>query len=45
MRLILSQFLRTLRERDEFDRLLPDLLLVSAPVLIRAYSTVSTRFC
>lgn len=27
MRLILSQFLRTLRERDEFDRLLPDLLV------------------
>ncbi|WP_052906141.1 hypothetical protein [Pseudomonas fluorescens] len=27
MRLIISQFLRTLRERDEFDRLLPDLLL------------------
>lgn len=27
MRLIVSQFLRTLRERDEFDRLLPDLLL------------------
>lgn len=28
MKLILSQYLRTLRERDEFDRLLPDLLLV-----------------
>ncbi|WP_224960760.1 hypothetical protein [Geomonas subterranea] len=27
MRLILAQYLRTLRERDEFDRLLPDLLL------------------
>ncbi|MBR7784226.1 hypothetical protein [Undibacterium luofuense] len=27
MRLIISQFLRTLRERDEFDRLLPELLL------------------
>lgn len=27
MRLILSQYLRTMRERDEFDRLLPDLLL------------------
>lgn len=27
MRLILSQYLRTLRERDEFDRLLPDLLV------------------
>lgn len=27
MRLVLTQFLRTLRERDEFDRLLPDLLL------------------
>lgn len=28
MRLILSQYLRTLKERDEFDRLLPDLLLM-----------------
>lgn len=27
MRLILAQYLRTLRERDEFDRLLPELLL------------------
>jgi len=27
MKLILSQYVRTLRERDEFDRLLPDLLL------------------
>ncbi len=27
MRLVLTQFLRTLKERDEFDRLLPDLLL------------------
>lgn len=27
MRLILSQYLRTLKERDEFDRLLPDILL------------------
>lgn len=27
MRLILAQYLRTLKERDEFDRLLPDLLL------------------
>lgn len=27
MRLVLAQFLRTLKERDEFDRLLPDLLL------------------
>lgn len=27
MKLILAQFLRTLKERDEFDRLLPDLLL------------------
>lgn len=26
MRLVLSQYLRTLRERDEFDRLLPELL-------------------
>lgn len=27
MKLVLSQYLRTLKERDEFDRLLPDLLL------------------
>src|SRR5262245_30068780 len=27
MKLILSQYVRTLKERDEFDRLLPDLLL------------------
>lgn len=27
MRLILAQYLRTLKERDEFDRLLPDLLI------------------
>jgi len=27
MRLILAQYLRTLKERDEFDRLLPDILL------------------
>ena len=27
MRLILSQYLRTLKERDEFDRLLPDILM------------------
>ncbi|WP_109479672.1 hypothetical protein [Paraburkholderia sp. C35] len=27
MKLIISSFLRTLRERDEFDRLLPDLLV------------------
>lgn len=26
MKLVLSQYLRTLRERDEFDRLLPDLI-------------------
>ena len=26
MRLVLSQYLRTLRKRDEFDRLLPELL-------------------
>ena len=27
MKLILSQYIRSLKERDEFDRLLPDLLL------------------
>ncbi len=34
MRLILSQYLRTLKERDEFDRLLPDLLLMMGYVPI-----------
>jgi hypothetical protein len=34
MKLILSQYLRTLKERDEFDRLLPDLLLAMGYVPI-----------
>lgn len=34
MKLILSQYLRTLKERDEFDRLLPDLLLAMGYVAV-----------
>ncbi len=34
MKLILSQYLRTLKERNEFDRLLPDLLLAMGYVPI-----------
>lgn len=34
MRLILAQYLRTLKERDEFDRLLPDLLLTMGYVSV-----------
>ena len=34
MRFILSQYLRTLKERDEFDRLLPDILLAMGYVPI-----------
>lgn len=34
MKLILSQYLRTLKERDEFDRLLPDILLAMGYVPI-----------
>jgi hypothetical protein len=34
MKFILSQYLRTLKERDEFDRLLPDLLLAMGYVPI-----------
>jgi hypothetical protein len=34
MKLILAQYLRTLKERDEFDRLLPDLLLAMGYVSI-----------
>lgn len=34
MKLILAQYLRTLKERDEFDRLLPDLLLAMGYVPI-----------
>lgn len=34
MKLILAQYLRTLKERDEFDRLLPELLLVMGYVSV-----------
>ena len=32
--MILAQYLRTLKERDEFDRLLPDILLAMGYVAI-----------
>jgi len=34
VKLILAQYLRTLKERDEFDRLLPDLLLAMGYVSV-----------
>jgi len=39
MKLVLSQYLRTLRERDEFDRLMPELLFEMG------YVTLSTPHC
>lgn len=44
MRLIISQFLRTLRERDEFDRLLPDLLLAKGYVPLAKPQTGVRQF-
>lgn len=44
MRLIISQFLRTLRERDEFDRLLPDLLLAMGYVPLAKPQTGVRQF-
>lgn len=44
MRLIISQFLRTLRERDEFDRLLPDLLLAMGYVSLSKPQTWVRQF-
>lgn len=44
MRLIISQFLRTLRERDEFDRLLPDVLLAMGYVPISKPQTGVRQF-
>lgn len=44
MRLIISQFLRTLRERDEFDRLLPDLLLTMGYVPLAKPQTGVRQF-
>jgi hypothetical protein len=44
MRLILSQFLRTLRERDEFDRLLPDLLVAMGYVPLAKPQTGVRQF-
>jgi hypothetical protein len=39
MKLILAQYLRTLKERDEFDRLLPDILLAMGYVPISKAQT------
>lgn len=44
MRLIISQFLRTLRERDEFDRLLPDVLLAMGYVPLAKSQTGVRQF-
>lgn len=44
MRIIVSQFLRTLRERDEFDRLLPDLLLAMGYVPLAKPQTGVRQF-
>lgn len=44
MRLIISQFLRTLRERDEFDSLLPDLLLAMGYVPLAKPQTGVRQF-
>ena len=44
MRLILSQFLHTLRERDEFDRLLPDLLVAMGYVPLAKPQTGVRQF-
>lgn len=44
MRLIVSQFLRTLRERDEFDRLLPDLLVAMGYVPLSKPQTGVRQF-
>lgn len=44
MRLILSQYLRTLRERDEFDRLLPDLLVAMGYVPLSKPQTGVRQF-
>lgn len=44
MRLIISQFLRTLRERDEFDRLLPDVLLAMGYVPLAKPQTGVRQF-
>ncbi len=44
MKLILAQYLRTLKERDEFDRLLPDLLLAMGYVTISLPQTGVRQF-
>lgn len=44
MKLILSQYLRTLKERDEFDQLLPDLLLAMGYVSISKPQTGVRQF-
>lgn len=44
MKLILAQYLRTLKERDEFDRLLPDLLLAMGYVPVSKPQTGVRQF-
>lgn len=44
MKLILAQYLRTLKERDEFDRLLPELLLAMGYVPISKPQTGVRQF-
>lgn len=44
MKLILAQYLRTLKERDEFDRLLPDLLLAMEYVPISRPQTGGRQY-
>jgi len=44
MKLILSAFLRTLRERDEFDALLPDLLLAMGIIPLSKPQTGTRQF-
>lgn len=44
MRLILAEYLRTLRERDEFDRLLPNLLIAMGYVPLSEPQTGARQF-
>ncbi len=44
MKLVIAEYLRTLRERDELDRLLPDLLLEMGYVLVARPQTGNRQF-
>jgi hypothetical protein len=44
MKLVIAEYLRTLRERDELDRLLPDLLLEMDYVLVARPQTGNTQY-